>query len=84
MIVLPLFWDQYDNAQRVDETGLGRRLDTYRVDRAGLVDAIDGLLGDAALRTKMTGIGEQIRAENGVARAAATIAEIARQQRDSA
>ncbi len=29
MVVLPLFWDQYDNAQRLDETGLGARLDTY-------------------------------------------------------
>ena len=27
MVVLPVFWDQYDNAQRVDELGLGRRLD---------------------------------------------------------
>src|SRR4051812_38780936 len=30
MVVLPLFWDQYDNAQRVAETGFGIRLDTYR------------------------------------------------------
>ena len=29
MVVLPLFWDQYDNAQRVHETGFGLRLDTY-------------------------------------------------------
>jgi UDP:flavonoid glycosyltransferase YjiC (YdhE family) len=30
MIVLPLFWDQYDIAQRVHETGHGIRIDTYR------------------------------------------------------
>ena len=34
MIVLPLFWDQYDNAQRVDELGFGVRLDTYAFEEA--------------------------------------------------
>ena len=29
MIVHPLFWDQYDNAQRVDELGFGVRLRSY-------------------------------------------------------
>ena len=35
MVVLPIFWDQYDNAQRVHETGLGVRLSTYECERRG-------------------------------------------------
>ncbi len=45
MVVLPLFWDQYDNAQRVHETGLGVRLDTYGFEAPELTGAIDRLLG---------------------------------------
>jgi 3'-phosphoadenosine 5'-phosphosulfate sulfotransferase (PAPS reductase)/FAD synthetase len=29
MILLPLFWDQHDNAQRMHELGFGVRLPTY-------------------------------------------------------
>jgi MGT family glycosyltransferase len=81
MVVLPLFWDQYDNAQRVDETGFGRRLPTYGFADADLRGAIDGLLGDVALRTRMAGIGAEIRARDGVARAAAAIERVGLDER---
>jgi UDP:flavonoid glycosyltransferase YjiC (YdhE family) len=71
--VLPLFWDQYDNAQRVYETGFGVRLPTYAFADDDLARAIDGLLGDVMLRTRMAGLGAEIRARDGVAKAAAAI-----------
>ncbi|WP_340538559.1 nucleotide disphospho-sugar-binding domain-containing protein [Nocardioides sp. GXZ039] len=66
MIVLPLFWDQYDNAQRVDEQGYGKRLSTYDHTEAELLDAIDQLLGDSALRERAAAAGEAIRARKGL------------------
>src|SRR4029079_12958014 len=76
MVVLPLFWDQYDNAQRVDETGFGRRLATYAFEDEELRRAIDALLADIVLRTRMAGIGAEIRARDGVARAAEAIESV--------
>jgi MGT family glycosyltransferase len=73
MIVLPLFWDQYDNAQRVDETGFGVRLPTYAFTDADLRGAINRLLGDVGLRNRLVAIGAGIRAKDGVAKAAAAI-----------
>jgi MGT family glycosyltransferase len=53
MIGLPLFWDQYDNAQRLQETGFGRRLPTYDWTEAQLVGAVNELLADDDLATRM-------------------------------
>ena len=44
MVVLPLFWDQYDNAQRVHETGFGVRLPTYAFEDHELLDAVERML----------------------------------------
>jgi UDP:flavonoid glycosyltransferase YjiC (YdhE family) len=81
MIVLPLFWDQYDNAQRVQETGSGVRLDTYAFDDDELRGAVDRLLADAPLRTRMEAEGRRIRAGDGKIRAADLIEALARRRR---
>ena len=53
MVALPLFWDQYDNAQRVHETGFGVRLRHLRLrGRPSSAAAIDRLLADADLRRR--------------------------------
>jgi MGT family glycosyltransferase len=66
LIVLPLFWDQYENAQRIDELGFGIRLNTYGFADAELTDAVERLLGDTALRTRLAEQGEAIRARDGL------------------
>ena len=70
MIVLPLFWDQHDNAQRVAELGLGARLDTYRFTDAEMHGALAQLLGDSALRGRLAAGAAQIQARHGLRRAA--------------
>jgi MGT family glycosyltransferase len=80
MVVLPLFWDQYDNAQRVHESDLGVRLDTYRCTRDDLVGAIDSLLGDDGRRRRLADISEAVRASRGTEVAADLIERIATDQ----
>lgn len=78
MIVLPLFWDQYDNAQRVHETGFGLRLSTYTFDDAEMHSAIDRLLADTELRTRLDEIGRTIRGRAGTEVAADLIEQVGR------
>ncbi len=81
MIVLPLFWDQYDNAQRVHELGYGVRLDTYAFEDAELQGAVDRLLGDDALHDRMAEAGARIRARDGKTQAADLIEALAHTHR---
>ena len=76
MVMLPLFWDQYDNAQRVHETGFGVRLPTYDFADADLTGAVDGLLANTELRSRMTTIGADVRSRSGVQRAADLLEQV--------
>ena len=73
MILLPLFWDQYDNAQRVHERGFGIRLSTYGFTPQELQGAVSSLLEDTELRARVAAAGELIRARAGVSTAADVI-----------
>jgi MGT family glycosyltransferase len=77
MVVLPLFWDQYDNAQRVDELGFGVRLQTYEHDGEQLRRALDRLLGDDALRARMKTMASRLQSVPGTVKAAALIERVA-------
>ena len=70
MIMLPVFWDQHDNAQRVHETGFGVRLDTYGFEAEQMRLAIDRLLADGGLHERMATIARRLQANPGTVRAA--------------
>ena len=77
MIGLPLFWDQYDNAQRLDETGFGVRLPTYDWTEEQLVGAVNRLLADDDLAARMEAISKQVQAEPGRVEGADLIEHVA-------
>ena len=74
---MPLFWDQYDNAQRMHELGLGVRLDTYRFTDAELHDALHRMLTDATGRSRLAAAAATIQQRNGVRQAADLIEQTA-------
>jgi MGT family glycosyltransferase len=70
MVALPLFWDQHDNAQRVDELGLGIRLPTFEFEDAELGGAIEKLVADEALAGRLKALSARLQGEPGTERAA--------------
>jgi MGT family glycosyltransferase len=70
MIGLPLFWDQYDNAQRLQETGFGARLPTYDWTEDELVRTVNRLLADDDLRARMRSSAASIQRGDGPTRGA--------------
>ena len=64
MLVMPLFGDQYDNAQRIFETGLGFRLNPFHCTEEELITSVDKLISDQNLIQKCKSIGDRIRNTN--------------------
>jgi MGT family glycosyltransferase len=73
MVVMPIFWDQHDNAQRIHETGMGVRLDTYAHEPEELRGAIDRLLADTAVGERLDAASVRLQAAPGTVTAADAI-----------
>jgi len=78
MVALPIFWDQHDNAQRVHETGFGVRLPTYHFEASDLLGAVDGLLADGDLRSRLAAVSARVQASPGTVKAAGLLERLAR------
>ena len=73
VIVMPIFGDQLDNAQRVAEKGLGVRLNPYHCEKDELLKAVEDILADNKLAERMKLIGKRIRSAKSSERAAELI-----------
>jgi len=77
VIVLPIFGDQPDNAQRVQEKGYGIRLDAYKCTAEELNNAIDQLSNDSEINLKYQRASQRLQSADCVMRAADIVEEIA-------
>ncbi|CAG2167584.1 unnamed protein product [Oppiella nova] len=63
MIVMPVWFDQLDTAQRVVEKGLGVRLNPYECSENELLDSIDSVLNDKILAQKLAKVSQRVQSE---------------------
>ena len=76
MIVMPLYVDQFDNAQRVQEKGFGIRLNAHRCTKDQLANAINKLINDDDLALKMKKISDRMKAEAKLGKVAELIEQL--------
>lgn len=77
LIVLPMFGDQLDNAQRVEDLGFGRRLDAYESTEAELRQAIDEVLSNKEMQEKCRELGKSMRSRDDVQKISLIIKKLA-------
>lgn len=79
MIVMPLFYDQFNNSQRVAEKQFGLTLNPYNFEPAELVAAVDRVLTDQDLGARLRRASARIQQSRSKEIACERIEEVARQ-----
>ncbi|KAH9416529.1 hypothetical protein DERP_009892 [Dermatophagoides pteronyssinus] len=76
MIVMPLFGDQYDNAQRILEKGYGSRMNPYYFKDGELNKMIDDIFSNEQIQQRCRKAGERIARANSKEKACEKIESI--------
>ncbi|KAH9416527.1 hypothetical protein DERP_009890 [Dermatophagoides pteronyssinus] len=76
MIVMPLFGDQYDNAQRILEKGYGNRMNPYYFKDGELNKMIDDIFSNEQIQQRCRKAGERIARANSKEKACEKIESI--------
>lgn len=77
MVVIPPMFEQAMMAQRVEELGLGTRLDSKNLSAAELRAAVERVAGDPAIRERVQAMRQTVRAAGGATRAAEAMLALA-------
>lgn len=76
-IIMPYCWDGLDNATRIQDTGYGAKLPRYAWSDDRLAGTIARLLADEAMKARLAECSAYMKSQNGPAKAAQIIAEVA-------
>ncbi|NP_001310024.1 uncharacterized UDP-glucosyltransferase YjiC-like [Tetranychus urticae] len=69
MIVIPYFYDQFDNAQRVVDKNIGFRINPYELDEDYLLDCIEKIFEDKEMQDRVKAISHNMRNSNSLSEA---------------
>lgn len=61
LLVLPVFADQFDSAQRVEESGFGIRLNPFTCSEYELLESVDRVLNNDTIKQKMKTISARLK-----------------------
>lgn len=78
-IIMPLFYDQFHNAQRVQEKQVGARIDPFQMNDEQLINTIDGILQDKKLINRVKNISLRIKKSDMKSRCAERLEKIAKE-----
>ncbi|KAF7491826.1 putative UDP-glucosyltransferase YojK [Sarcoptes scabiei] len=76
MLVMPMFGDQYDNAQRIAEKGYGLRINAHNCGETEMIECIEKLMNDKEIRDRCRKAAERIQSSNSKEKACIKIEQL--------